>query len=162
MSRRQWETLILAAPALLLIIGLFIVPITQVLWLSVSTPKLGFQNYAPLAESEGFRNIIYITFKLCVITTAICAVLGYLVSLALVKASDRQRRVMFFMILLPLWLSALVRAFAWLIILRQNGLINTLVQSLGLSSGPLPISYNQFAVLVGMVHFMLPYAILPI
>jgi putative spermidine/putrescine transport system permease protein len=161
-ARNNWESLVIALPGILLISGFFIVPMLQILWLSFSHPTLGVQNYEMLVESEGLRTILITTFKLCILTTIICCVLGYIVSYALVQASERQLYLMMFLILVPLWLSVLVRAFAWLIILRQNGLINSALLSLGLTTGPLPLSYSQGAVLVGMVHFMLPYAILPI
>ena len=119
------------------------------------------QNYAPLIGDFGIQKILLTTFRVCFVTSVVCVFLGYIVSYAMVHAGARARDVMFFFILVPLWVSGLVRAFAWLMILRQNGLANSAVQWLGLTTQPLPISYNEFAVLVGMVHYMLPYAILP-
>jgi putative spermidine/putrescine transport system permease protein len=160
-NRAKWEALTLASPGVLLVVAFFLVPIGHVLWLSFSFPTLGFHNYVPLKDSSGLRVILYTTFQVCFLTTVICCVLGYVVALSLVYATDRMRKLMFFLILVPFWLSGLVRTFAWLMILRRDGVVNTVALTLGLSSEPLPISYNMFAVLIGMVHYMLPYAILP-
>ena len=69
---------------------------------------------------------------------------------------------MMFCVLLTFWLSVLIRAFAWVMLLRTQGLINTGLQELGLIDQPLRLVRNEFGVIVGMVHFMLPLAVLPI
>jgi putative spermidine/putrescine transport system permease protein len=65
-------------------------------------------------------------------------------------------------VLLPLWVSVLARAFAWMTLLRREGLVNSWLMGAGLISAPLPLMWNEFGVIVGMVHYMLPFAILPI
>lgn len=162
MNRVKAEAISLAAPAVLLVVALFVLPLGRIFWLSVSEPVLGLQNYAPLVADYGVHKILLTTFRVCLLTSVICVILGYVVAYAIVHASARMRDLMFFLILVPLWVSGLVRAFAWLMVLRRDGLANSAAQWLGLASEPLPISYNEFAVLVGMVHYMLPYAILPI
>jgi putative spermidine/putrescine transport system permease protein len=161
-GRLKWDALVMAAPAVLLIVGFFLLPLLRIFALSVTEPTPGFGNYAHLVNDAGLRNIMLITLRICILTSVVAGLLGYIVAYTLVHSSERLRDVMFFFILVPLWLSGLVRAFAWIMILRRDGLINVAVQWLGLSQGPLPIGYNEFAVVVAMVHYMLPYAILPL
>jgi putative spermidine/putrescine transport system permease protein len=161
-GRLKTEAVFLAAPGVLLVLLLFLFPLMRILWLSFSAPVLGLQNYAPLFGDLGIQKILLTTFRVCFLTSVVCVFLGYIVSYATVHAGERIRDMVFFLILVPLWVSGLVRAFAWLMILRQNGFANAAVQWMGLTTQPLPISYNEFAVLVGMVHYMLPYAILPL
>ena len=161
-GRVQWEALSLAGPGFLLIAGLLLIPLARVLWMSFSEPVIGFQNYEPLIESSGLRTILYTTFEVAFITTTISCALAFSVALVLHFTTERVRKVMFFMILVPLWLSSIVRIFDWLIIMERNGLLNSALLTLKVISEPLAIDYTMFAVLVGMVHYMLPYAILPI
>ena len=69
---------------------------------------------------------------------------------------------MLFCVLLPFWLSVLVRAFAWVMLLRREGAVNSTLLALGVIDSPLTLVRNEFGVIVGMIHYMLPYAILPL
>ena len=160
--RLNWEVVLLATPAMVLVLGLFVGPMLQILLLSLTEPTVGLQNYAPVVQDPGIHMILWTTFYICLGTSVLCVILGYIVAYAMVHATETTRSVMFFFILVPLWVSGLVRAFAWLMVLRRDGLVNSFVQWLGLTHQPLPISFNVFAVFVGMVHYMLPYAILPL
>ena len=153
---------LLIAPAVLLMLIFYIYPLFQVLWISVTEPYPGLQNYEALLTRPLLHRIWLTTLRICAITTIITVVLGYLVAYAMVHVKETQRAWMLFCILLTFWLSVLIRAFAWVMLLRNEGLVNQGLMALGLISEPLPLVRNEFGVIVGMVHFMLPLAVLPI
>jgi putative spermidine/putrescine transport system permease protein len=86
--------------------------------------------------------------------------MSYAVAFALVHMPPATRRVALFMVMVPFWISVLVRAFAWITILRRNGVLNSALVGSGAVSEPLELVYNQFGVIVGMVHYMMPFAIM--
>ncbi|RDJ25510.1 ABC transporter permease [Bosea caraganae] len=152
---------VLIAPATVLLLTFYLYPLLQVFWISFTEPKPGFGNYA-LLLSPSVTRVALTTLRICVITTVITVVLAYLVAYCWVHAGPRAQRVMLLGIILPLWVSALVRAFAWITLLRRDGLINSALAGAGLIDAPLPLLWNEFGVVVGLVHYMLPYGILPL
>lgn len=153
---------LLIAPALALILSLYIFPLLRVLWISFDEPVLGLQNYRLLLTSVAIHHIVWTTARICVLTTVVTMVGGYAVAYALVHVGERHRQWMFFCVLLPFWVSVLVRAFAWVTLLRPNGVLNSALLALGIIDSPLELVRNEFGVVVGMVHYMLSYAILPL
>jgi len=153
---------LLIAPALLLMVGFYFYPLAKVLWISVTEPKPGLDNYGLLFTSESVQRTLLTTARICVITTAITMLLGYVIAYAMIHAGDRQLRWLTFCVLLPLWISVLVRAFAWVTLLRSNGLINQGLQGLGLIAEPLALVRNELGVAIGMIHYMIPFAVLPL
>ena len=153
---------LLVAPAVLLVLVLYVAPIVNVLLLSVTDPKPGLGNYAKIFESDTVANLIWRTVRLCLITTFAAVFLGYVVSFAMLHALSGVRRRMMSILLISFWISVLVRSFAWLMLLGHNGLLNDMLLGLGVISEPLPLMRNEFGVLIGMTEYMLPYAILPL
>lgn len=151
----------LPVPALVLLAVAYLAPLGQVLLLSVTDPQPGLGNYALLATSPSIARVLGATARICAVTTALAVVLGYVVACAMVQAGPRQRRAMLACVLLPLWVSVLARAFAWVTLLRREGVVNTWLQAAGLTDHPLALMWNEFGVCVGMLHYMLPFAILP-
>jgi putative spermidine/putrescine transport system permease protein len=151
---------LLPIPALLLLTALYFVPLGQVLALSVTDPHPGLGNYALLLENAGIARMLGNTARICAITTVLALLLGYAVAYALTRARPSRQRIIMACVLLPLWVSVLARAFAWVALLRRQGVVNTWLQQAGLIDQPLPLIWNSFGVAVGMVHTMLPYAIL--
>jgi putative spermidine/putrescine transport system permease protein len=160
-STRQFYWLLIM-PALLAVIGFYLYPLGKVLWISVTEPSVGLDNYERLFTSESVQRVLLVTARICMITTAITLVLGYVVAYAMVHATERQLRWLTFFVLLPLWISVLVRAFAWVTLLRSNGLVNQGLLGLGLISEPLALVRNELGVMIGMVHYMIPFAVLPL
>jgi len=161
LSTRQFYWLLIA-PAVLMMAMFYLYPLFKVLWISVTEPQPGLGNYERLFTSESVQRVLYVTARICAITTAITLLLGYLVAYAMVHSSGAQLRWLTFFVLLPLWISVLVRAFAWVTLLRSNGLINTTLQQLGLIDEPLALLRNELGVMIGMVHYMIPFAVLPL
>jgi putative spermidine/putrescine transport system permease protein len=153
---------LLVVPALGAMLAFYFFPLARVLWISVTEPRPGLDNYALLWSSASVHNVLLVTARICVITTTITLVLGYVVAYAMVHARGRQLRWLTFFVLLPLWVSVLVRAFAWVTLLRSNGLVNQTLLGLGVIGEPLPLVRNELGVAIGMIHYMIPFAVLPL
>jgi putative spermidine/putrescine transport system permease protein len=147
-------------PALVLLVAVYLVPLGQVLVLSVTDPEPGLENYALLFESAGIARMLGNTARICAITTGVALLLGYVLAYALTQARPSVQRWMMAGVLLPLWVSVLARSFAWVALLRREGLVNGWLLAAGVIDQPLPLMWNIFGVAVGMVHTMLPYAVL--
>jgi putative spermidine/putrescine transport system permease protein len=158
--RRQGVAWLLIAPALLLLVVFYLAPLSQVLWISVAEPKPGLGNYALLMDNAGVKRVLWTTFRIGLITTLISVALAYVVAYAILHAAPRQRQLALLFVLLPFWISVLVRAFAWAALLRSGGVVNTLLRALGLIDRPLELIYNEIGVVIGMVHYMAPMAVL--
>jgi putative spermidine/putrescine transport system permease protein len=154
-----WWMLLL--PAFLLMTLFYIVPILQVLAVSVTEPQPGFGNYERLFTNMGVQRVIGTTLRIGLITTAVALLLGYALSYVITLATPRAQRWWLLCVLLPMWISVLVRSFAWVTLLRRQGLVNQGLQAAGLIDAPLPLVWNEFGIIVGMVHYMVPYAVLP-
>ncbi len=152
----------MVAPLLLVVLGLYLYPIGEVLWISVTDPSLGLQNYEKLATSGSIQRILLTTVKIAVITTVIAVLAGYLVAYAMAHVGRTQLVWIMLFVLVPFWVSVLVRAFSWLMLLHDGGLLNTALQETGLTSEPLPLVRNELGAVIGIVHYMIPYAVLPL
>lgn len=150
----------LLSPALVLLAFFYFLPILQILLVSFTQPQPGLENYAELVTSPPLRRIFATTFRVSALTTAISLLLGYVIAYGLVTSGSRMSRIMLILILLPFWISILVRAFSWMVILRSSGILNNLLLALGLIQEPLDMMFNERAVVVGMVHYMVPLAAL--
>ena len=151
------------APAIILIGGLFLIPVGQLVILSFDgfvEPSLQF--YRQIIATDSIHRIILTTLRITALTSIIAVVLAYIVAYALAHMGPRQRMLLFLCVLVPFWLSVLVRALSWLILLRNNGLVNSALLETGLIGSPLPLVRNETGVVIGMVHYLVPYAVFPI
>ena len=154
-----WWLLIL--PAFALLLAFYIAPIVQVLAISVTEPEPGLGNYERILTSGAVQRVIFTTLRICGITTVLALLLGYAIAYAITLSSPRARGWWILAVLVPLWISVLVRAFAWVTLLRRQGLVNNTLMNAGMISEPLPLVWNEFGIVVGMVHYMVPFAVLP-
>ncbi|MFO1088409.1 MAG: ABC transporter permease [Hyphomicrobiales bacterium] len=153
---------LLVAPLLVAVLALYLGPILDILRLSFTDPQPGFSNYAKLYESDSLVRILWTTFRVCALTTLFTVLLGYVVAYTIAHVVPSERKFMLTVILLSFWISVLVRTFAWIMLLGHNGVLNTWLMALGLISDPLPLMRNETGVLIGMVQYMIPYAVLPL
>ena len=160
--RRDLGWWALLAPAFLLMTAFYLAPILQVLAISFTEPTPGLGNYERLLTNPAVQRVIGTTLRICLITTLISLALGYALAYVIALASPRARRWWLLGVLVPLWISVLVRAFAWVTLLRRQGLVNQGLQSLGAIEAPLALVWNETGIVIGMVHYMVPYAVLPI
>jgi len=150
-------------PAVLVVGVLYLLPI---LWLAVVSfggpGPLTVKWYVQIFGSDSIRNMLWTTVRIVAVTTIVSLLLGYLVAYAMAQMGERQRLLLTLCVLVPFWLSVLVRALAWLILLRNNGLVNEGLLALGVVDEPLALVRNELGVVIGMIHYMLPYAIPPL
>ena len=118
------------------------------------------ENWQRLADSL-YAGILFNSFAVAAVSTAICLLLGFPLALFISRAG-RRRGLYLHLVILPFWTSFLVRTYAWMFLLRDTGLINTVLFKLGLISQPLPLLYNYGAVLLGLVYTYLPFMVLPV
>jgi len=121
---------------------------------------LSLENYTRLWDPL-YGLIFWRSFWIAGISTAICLVLGF--PLAMFIASSGRRKTLFLsLVILPFWTSFLIRIYAWMFLLRDTGLINTALQAMGVIREPLPMLYNDGAVILGLVYGFLPFMVLPL
>lgn len=159
-SRFERFALYLTVPAGLLVILLYALPILQVLALSLTEGSGAFANYERLFTSRAVARVVQTTLAVSVSTTLITMVIAYVIAFGMIHMNDRQRKLALLMVSIPFWVSVLVRAFAWITILRSQGLLNSGLMSIGAISEPIQLVYNRVGVTIGMVHYMVPFAVL--
>ncbi len=113
-------------------------------------------------ETEVFTYLLIFlrSLKLAVISTAVCLLLGYPIAYIMARAKERTQKIMMTLIMLPMWMNFLIRTYAWMTILQDTGILNSLLSALGL--GRVHVIGTEAAVVIGMVYDYLPYMILPI
>jgi ABC-type spermidine/putrescine transport system permease subunit I len=156
------STALLLVPALLFLGATFLVPLARLFMLSLSSPEGVFAAYREILGDDIYQRVFLNTFTFAVLVTAVAIAIGYPLALALTRLSPGWRGALFACVLLPLWISVLVRTFAWMLLLERNGPVNRFLVASRLVDGPLPLLFNHAGVLIGMVHVLLPYAVLPI
>jgi spermidine/putrescine transport system permease protein len=123
--------------------------------------KLNFTNYIRLFDAL-YGKVMVFSLGIGVGTTLICLFVGYPLAYFLARAPVKQRSLLLFLILLPFWTNFIIRIFAWMIILRSGGLLDTILQWLHITQAPLNLLYTPTAVLIGMVYEFLPFMVLPL
>lgn len=153
---------LLMAP-LLLFLGLaYAVPFFGIVTWSVTLPEPGLGQYGVLFTDPLVQSVFVRTVRICLFVTAASVIGAYAIAFVWVRGSPKQRLVAEFCILVPFWISVLTRAFGWVAVLSNRGLLNTWLQQIGFISEPLTMVRNEFGVIVGMSHFLIPFAVFPI
>jgi putrescine transport system permease protein len=156
----------------------FLVPFLIVLKISLSEPQMGIPPYMPLWAEGVFKGTLasyntllgdnlYVlaylgSLKLAGISTLGCLLLGYPAAYAIARAPRERRQALLMLVALPFWTSFLIRVYAWIGILKNEGLLNMALMGMGLISEPLQILETDTAVIIGMVYSYLPFMILPL
>ncbi|MCB5896432.1 MULTISPECIES: spermidine/putrescine ABC transporter permease PotB [Bacillus cereus group] len=109
-----------------------------------------------------YLGTLWETVKIAVITTVICLLIGYPFAYTITIIDRKYRSILLLLATIPFWINFLVRSYAWIVILRSQGLVNTLLLKLGIISEPLNLLYNTPSVILGMVYSLLPFMILPV
>ena len=112
------------------------------------------------AEVHTYLLIFWRSLKLAVISTVICFLMGYPIAYIMSRASDRTQKIMLTLIMIPMWMNFLIRTYAWMTILQDTGILNTVLSALGLEK--IHIIGTESAVVIGMVYDYFPYMVLPI
>ena len=156
-------------PGLLYLAVFFVLPfvIVAAFSLALPTPSGGVGAALTLANYRRALDPLYLSVLLrstllAGATTAISLVLSFPAAWAIRAASPRRQALLLALVILPSWMNLLVKNYAWIVILRRQGVLNTLLVASGVISEPLPLLFNTGAVLVGLVHTFLPFMLLPL
>ena len=165
--RPRW---LLAAPVLVTVAALIVVPYVNILVMSFRVPSttkpylpgFTFGNYTKaLADPDFFYlELLFDTLRLAITITVLCLVIAYPVAFHLARTTSRWKGVLYALVLSPLLVGVVIRSFGWIILLANNGLINQSLKAWGMA--PLPLMYNEFGVVLALVHVFLPFMILPL
>jgi putrescine transport system permease protein len=124
--------------------------------------KLHLQNYLFLLKDSLYFQAFLSSLKVAAISTVICLLLGYPMAYAIARASSSWRNLLLLLVILPFWTSFLLRVYAWMGLLSNQGLINQLLMGLGITSEPIVMLQTDFAMYIGIVYSYLPFMILPL
>jgi putrescine transport system permease protein len=124
--------------------------------------KLNFDNYAFLFTDSLYLKAFVNSIKVAFVSTVFCLLIGYPMAYGIARASPRARNVLLLLVILPFWTSLLLRVYAWIGLMKANGVINNVLMSLGIIHEPLAMLYTPFAMYVGIVYSYLPFLILPL
>ncbi|WP_315767700.1 MULTISPECIES: ABC transporter permease [unclassified Bradyrhizobium] len=152
------------APSLLIIALVFVLPLALLLGVSVLDAKGGVTSahYVRLLGTPYYLGVIWNSLRLGLLTTLIAFLVSYPAAFALARARGPLRSILLATLFLPLAASVIVKAFAWTILLRSDGLINTVLIALGIIEDPIRMIFTQTALIVGAVNIFLPFMVLPI
>ncbi len=180
--QNAWKTLVVGVPYFWLLI-FFLAPFFIVLKISVAESIIASPPFSPLVDltEEGIINLklvldnyaylwedqLYIdsylnSLKISTISTLLCLLIGYPIAYAIVRSSPTAKNILLLMIILPFWTSFLLRVYAWMGLLADQGTINSFLIWLGIIDEPIRMLYAEFAVYVGIVYTYVPFMILPL
>ena len=125
----------------------------------VMTLSFTWGNFAKFLETT-YLNVILKSFWLGLLTTFICLVLGYPLALIIARCSEKVQGLLIMLVTIPMWINMLLRTYAWMNLLADNGIINNLLAKIGL--GPISMMYTDFSVMVGLICNFMPFMIIPI
>ncbi|MAT88588.1 MAG: ABC transporter permease [Aestuariivita sp.] len=163
-SKERFTFLGLTLPYLTFVVALIIIPVGWLFFLSFigRDGSYSFENYERMVKSRAYIRIFLTTFKISILTTLICVLIGYPLAYFMSQLSRKWANICMVGVLIPFWTSLLVRTYAWLVLLQKKGLLNNIALELGLISEPIKFVHNTTGTLIGMVHIMLPFLILPL
>jgi putative spermidine/putrescine transport system permease protein len=162
LTRDARVTALLLAPAGLFLGATFLLPLAQLFRLSLGARDAPLAAYREVLGSVVYQRVFLNTLIVAFVVTVVCILLAYPTAFVLARLRGGLRAVAFYCVLVPFWISLLVRTYAWMLLLGTHGPVNAALVALGVVNQPLPLLFNSTGVLIGMVHVLLPYAILPI
>ena len=162
MTDRQ-ENLFLILPGIALLVLAFLVPIAQMLALSVqgeNGPTLA--HFVRFLGDGFYLSVLWRTVRLSLIVTLVCAGIGIPLAYIMARAPDRLRLWLVIMVILPLMISVVVRTFGWMVLLSRSGLIPQALRDLGLAGRNYAIMHTEAAIVIGLAQVLMPFMVLSI
>lgn len=150
------------APVIFFLAIFFVYPLVEVFKRSVTDPTVGLRNYLEFFGTAVYVDVLLNTLKMAVIVTLVCLLLAYPYAYLMNRVSQRTAGLMLVAVLVPFWTSILVRTYAWTVILQDTGIINSILLGTGIIEEPLELVRNFLGVVIGMVHILLPFMVLPL
>ena len=157
MERRK-QAILLALPASLALLFFFILPMVYILIRTLT--ENGTADFTEFFTDPFYLDILWTTIRVSLVSTAVSLLLGYPTAYYMARTTSRLKQAMVIVILFPFLVSAVVRSYGWMVILGTNGLLNQLLLGLGLISEPLKLLNTEAAVIIGMIHLLIPSMIL--
>jgi putrescine transport system permease protein len=178
----QWLRWAVVTPYVWLLL-FFLAPFFIILKISLADPVVALPPFTPLLDLAAtgwariqvtldnylflFQDPYYVTIylsslKMSAISTLLCLLLGYPMAYFIARQDPRRRNLLLLAVILPFWISFLLRVYAWIGLLNTNGVINNILLAIGVIDQPLSLIYNDFAVYLGIVYSYLPFMILPL
>lgn len=166
-DKRPWALL---SPSLIAVTLLVVIPMAFMLVYSfyenidLAVDKVAFQfgNWSEVATDSYYHTAILKTLRLSIIVTVLAAILGYIPAYFIAMTTFRDKWLLLLLLILPFWVSFIIRTLSWIHIFGNQGALNGLFQFFGLIDEPLSLMYNEFTVIIGFIHVFLPYMILNI
>jgi len=162
---RPW---LLLSPALTAVALLLVIPVCFIavysFWLrtATGTDVAGFHldNWVEVLTDPFYRYILWQTLRIAFVSTVLCILMGYVPAYFIATSRTRHKTLLILLLMLPFWISYIIRTMSWINILGVSGGLNQLLLGLGLVGEPLQMLYNEQTVILGLVHFLLPFMIL--
>lgn len=169
-ARKAWKPWLLLAPSLLLLMAIMVVPMAimagytffRYVDIGVDEPVLGLRNWVAFLTDPYYHYAIWKTARVALITTVACVVVGYVPAYVIATTRYKHRWLLMLLLLLPFWISFVIRTMSWIHVLGAHGAINSFLIWAGVIDKPLEMLYTEGAVIMGLVHFLLPFTILNI
>lgn len=150
----------LLLPATLLLAAFIVLPSFDLFRASIFDPELTTRHFERLVNRGVYLDVIWRTIRVSLIVAVLCTVIGYPVAFFINLQPRRRQTVLLFLILIPMWMSILIRTYAWMVVLGRDGLVNETLAALGLTTEPVQMLFTSGAVLAAMVQILLPIQIL--
>ena len=149
-------------PLVLFMLVAFDVPIALMLGWSIAAPPDVFEYYAQILQRPVYLKVLGNTFRIAAIATLVCALLGYPLAYWMRTLAPGRQLIAIALVVLPFWVSILVRTYAWIVILGNDGLVNRTLEALDVVGAPISFLYNPFGVILGTTNVLLPFLVLPL
>jgi spermidine/putrescine transport system permease protein len=170
MKNKRWKPFALLAPAMSAVLFLLVIPVCFIVvysfWLRAPTgadiPAFQFGNYAKFFADSFYPMILVRTIRVSLETVLLCVVMGYIPAYFFNRSRTKNKALLLLLIMLPFWISFIIRTMSWINILGDTGLINHFLEKIDLISSALGMLYNEGSVLMGLIQYLLPFMILNI
>jgi len=170
MRDKLWKPIALLAPAAIAVFLLLVIPICFIVvysfWLRAPSgadiPAFQFGNYAKFFADSFYPSILLRTIRVSLETVLLCVAMGYIPAYFFNRSKTKNKAMLLLLIMLPFWISFIIRTMSWINILGDTGLINHFLLKIHLLSSPLSMLYNEGSVLMGLIQYLLPFMILNI
>lgn len=162
-ARRERRRILgLSAPAAAIITLIVFLPTLWLFGLSfVEGEAFSFAHYQRMIDSPAYFKIFYQTFEISIVVTGLALLLGYPLAYLMSQLPRTAANICLILVFIPFWTSLLVRTYAWLVLLQRKGLINSWLLDLGVTDTPIRLVHNYTGTVIGMLHIMLPFLVLP-
>lgn len=160
--REQGLMLLLASPAVIVIVALVVIPVGWLMTQSVYDNGFTLEHYRRIFSEDIYWRSFTLTFRIALMVTVLTLILGYPVAYAAAHVKRPWDVLILSFVILPFWTSVLVRAYAWLVLLQRTGVTNQMLERFGLISEPLALVHNELGTVIATVHILLPFMVLPL